>query len=479
MEKTAKRKKGLRHFLWVLPLLGLVCLAVAVFVVSARYQRQFLPGTTVMGVDCANMTPAQAADALTLAAEAAEISLGDSSGIEIGRLPVGAFLRDGALAAVARDAFDRQRAAARWYDWLLETPRRYSAAPLQDLTDSAVSDKLEALLYPEGEPTLPRDARVEITDEGYTVVEAQSGNVINLYRCSRALAERLRAVDDLSGELPALILDAVAVQPSVATDSPQIQKLTDTLDAYLGQQITLRFENDAVYTMTSEDIRSVSDMRVVGSMVVCRPDMEALREFVERIVTDYAPDGVFAKFLHAAETRPYVYYRVGDTGWILDRDGLTRTIAQALQTGEGAEITPDYDRTWYWKQYYRGYKVGDTYIEISLDNQYMWCYLDGELLVETPIVTGNLARRDDTRRGCFRIYYKVEDTILRGPTWNDHVDYWMPFDGDIGLHDSAWRDEYGEDIYMADGSHGCINTPLEAMRIIYENYFPRDFVIVY
>ena len=477
MEKT--KKTGLRRFLWILPLVGLLFLALAVWSVSERYTIQFLPGTKIMGLDCSNMTPQQAAETLQRAADEREISLGDSSGIEIGRLRLSAFLEKDALAAVAKDAFARQRASARWYDWLMVGERSYTAAPLSELSEAEVSATLQKLLYADTGRVTPKDAHVEITDTGYTVIPEQTGNVINVYVCSRALCERLRALQDLSEEIAAVILDGVAVQPSITADSDAIKKQTDALDEYLNQPVSLEFENGSVYTLTSEDIRSISDMKVVGSVVVCRPNTERLRAFVERVVTDYAPDGVFAKFLHAAETRPYVYYRVGDTGWILDRDGLANQLAAALERREGGTLTPDYDYTWYWKAYYRGYRVGDTYIEISLDNQYMWCYLDGKLLVETPIVTGNLARRDDTRRGCFRIYGKVTDTILRGPTWNDHVDYWMPFDGGIGLHDSSWRDEYGEDIYMADGSHGCINTPLEAMKTIYENYNKGDIVIVY
>lgn len=61
------------------------------------------------------------------------------------------------------------------------------------------------------------------------------------------------------------------------------------------------------------------------------------------------------------------------------------------------------------------------------------------------------------------------DTYLVGPTWNDHVEYWMPFDDQIGLHDSSWRTEYGGDIYLTDGSHGCVNTPLDAIATIYNN----------
>ena len=72
-----------------------------------------------------------------------------------------------------------------------------------------------------------------------------------------------------------------------------------------------------------------------------------------------------------------------------------------------------------------------------------------------------------------------EFIVLVGPTWYDHVDYWVPFDGQIGLHDSSWRDEYGGDIYLTDGSHGCINTPLEAMATIYDHLTVGTIVIVY
>jgi len=120
-------------------------------------------------------------------------------------------------------------------------------------------------------------------------------------------------------------------------------------------------------------------------------------------------------------------------------------------------------------------------VEISLDNQYLWYFLDGKLLVETPVVTGDRATRKSTHTGFFWIVAMKEDTNLVGPTWNDHVDYWMPFDipNEIGLHDSSWRDEYGGDIYLTDGSHGCVNTPLEALDIIYHNIKEGVPVIVY
>ena len=223
----------------------------------------------------------------------------------------------------------------------------------------------------------------------------------------------------------------------------------------------------------------MSEFDVSGGAAECTPVWEKVRELAGALADEYALDGVYAKFHNAEKTRPYIYYRVGDTGWILDRDALADDIVSALETGTDTTVTPRYDTSWYWKAQYWYYNVGDTFVEISLDNQYMWYYVDGEVLVETPVVTGNIAAGDYTRTGCFRIAAMTTDTYLVGPTWNDHVDYWMPFDDQIGLHDSSWRSEYGGDIYLTDGSHGCVNTPLDAIATIYNNISVGTIVIVY
>jgi hypothetical protein len=55
----------------------------------------------------------------------------------------------------------------------------------------------------------------------------------------------------------------------------------------------------------------------------------------------------------------------------------------------------------------------------------------------------------------------------------------MPFNGNIGLHDSTWRSTYGKNIYKTNGSHGCINLPPSAAAVIYENIEKGMPVICY
>jgi lipoprotein-anchoring transpeptidase ErfK/SrfK len=48
------------------------------------------------------------------------------------------------------------------------------------------------------------------------------------------------------------------------------------------------------------------------------------------------------------------------------------------------------------------------------------------------------------------------------------VTYWMPFYGNIGVHDASWRHSFGGEIYKRVGSHGCVNAPLYLAKIIFE-----------
>ncbi len=53
----------------------------------------------------------------------------------------------------------------------------------------------------------------------------------------------------------------------------------------------------------------------------------------------------------------------------------------------------------------------------------------------------------------------------------------MPFNGNIGMHDATWRSQFGGDIYLTSGSHGCINLPLSKARQIYD-YVAKHYPVV-
>mgnify|MGYP000101024566 FL=1 len=131
--------------------------------------------------------------------------------------------------------------------------------------------------------------------------------------------------------------------------------------------------------------------------------------------------------------------------------------------------------------------LGDTYIEVNLTEQHLYYYKKGKVVLDTPFVSGRMTKDRFTPPGVYFLTYKQKDRILRGrpnasgqPSYQSHVNYWMPFNGGVGIHDLASRgNNFGGDIYKTNGSHGCINTPLEAAKTIYETVSVGTPVIVY
>ena len=124
-------------------------------------------------------------------------------------------------------------------------------------------------------------------------------------------------------------------------------------------------------------------------------------------------------------------------------------------------------------------EVGDTYVEVSLDDQHMWYIIDGDVYLDSDCVTGNYGTAD-TPKGFFEVNNKVSPCTLKGDDYTSYVTYWMPFiGGGWGLHDADWRSSFGGNIYKGNGSHGCVNLPPSVAKQMYAVMEIGTPVIVY
>jgi hypothetical protein len=73
----------------------------------------------------------------------------------------------------------------------------------------------------------------------------------------------------------------------------------------------------------------------------------------------------------------------------------------------------------------------------------------------------------------------MRNQTLSGQGYASPVDYWMPFNNGVGIHDMQSRAYFGGTIYLGSGSHGCVNTPLSAVKLIYDQIEEGVPVIVY
>lgn len=124
-----------------------------------------------------------------------------------------------------------------------------------------------------------------------------------------------------------------------------------------------------------------------------------------------------------------------------------------------------------------------TWVEVSIDTQMMFMYVNNKLYVSTPVVTGNIGDRS-TSKGLHHVISKKSPARLHGSyggsSWDTTVNYWLGFTSDgQGIHDATWRSAFGGSIYKGNGSHGCVNTPLGAVAKIYSKAYVGMPVIVY
>lgn len=191
-------------------------------------------------------------------------------------------------------------------------------------------------------------------------------------------------------------------------------------------------------------------------------DEEKVAEAIDRLAEVYNTYGKPRKF--TATDGDEITLEKGNYGTELDKKAEVKWLTEALAERKNETHMPSYLR----EAYARGENdIGDTYIEINMTKQKLWFYQAGKVEIETPIVTGNMMRRRATPEGVYYVYSKQKNRILRGPGYASHVNYWMPVKGGVGIHDALWRDEFGGEIYKKEGSHGCINLPLEAAEELY------------
>lgn len=149
----------------------------------------------------------------------------------------------------------------------------------------------------------------------------------------------------------------------------------------------------------------------------------------------------------------------------LDIDAELTFVKEALYSGEICRVEPIYDKDF----------VNDSqnYVELDISRQKVWLYVEGECVLETDCVTGNVSGGYSTPTGIYYLTYKTRGATLRGynsdgSRYASYVEYWMPFNGGIGFHDASWRSSFGGNIYLTNGSHGCVNMPRNSAEILYD-----------
>lgn len=253
--------------------------------------------------------------------------------------------------------------------------------------------------------------------------------------------------------------------PKVTANTPGLINAKDIVNKYISSKITYNIGGLTQYL----DGFTIKDWINVDGNFQVTLDENKVRNYVDNLANIYATSlGTSIKVSGG--------YNGNNHSWMVDSSEETSALIDNIRNGQAIEKNPAYTQTSV-GSYFNN--VGDTYVEIDLSKQHLWYYKDGYLVVEGDVVTGNVSDGDATPVGVYSVYHKEKDSVLRGQDYAAPVSFWMPFNGNIGLHDASWRSEFGGEIYKTSGSHGCVNAPYYLAKTVYDNISVGTPVILY
>lgn len=338
--------------------------------------------------------------------------------------------------------------------------------------ENALIDRYKQLTFFDSEnQKKPVNATVAYLDgQGYYMINEERGSLINEETFFPAVRASIASLADT------LTLDTADcyVKPRITSDSKKLNKLYNKVQKMNQTEITYTFgkKSELLNGDTIHKWIKVNKKKCKANL-----DRKKISAYVAKLAKKYNTRGTKRTFQASTGHTATVYG--GDYGWVINQDKEVQALTKMIKKGKQKNRTPEY---WQKASTFGKKDWGNTFVEINLTAQHLWFYKKGKLVVESDFVSGSVRNNTVTPQGSYYILYRERDAILgarSNASYRTPVDFWMPFNGGIGLHDATWRRSFGGNIYLTNGSHGCVNLPYTAAQTIFENIETGTPVICY
>lgn len=336
-----------------------------------------------------------------------------------------------------------------------------------DYDEKALQTAIEKLPYFDASKVIePVNAQVLFNGQAYEIKPEVEGNKLNEDTLKEVVIEALKN----NQRVISLEESACYEKPTLTKDSKELLNAKELMNKYVNTKITYLFGSKQE-VVSPEMISGWLDIDDHGQVNI---NEEKVRGYIKELDNKYSTLGKKRTFKTSYGTMATV--SGGDYGWQISVSKESAALIKAIKDGETINREPISTIN---SQTYTDTDIGKSYVEISLTKQYLWYYKDGKLITKGDVVTGDKSRNRITPPGTYKLDYKQRNATLNGPNYSTPVSFWMPFNGDIGIHDAVWRSRFGGDIYINNGSHGCVNAPYDMAKAIFSSIDESVPIICY
>ncbi|MGN0362281.1 MAG: L,D-transpeptidase family protein [Bilifractor sp.] len=332
--------------------------------------------------------------------------------------------------------------------------------------------------------TQPVNAHIEKADGGFQIVPETEGTSLNKDAAMNAVEE---AVSKDQSELDLTGVSGVYNNPAVTSTDAALNQQLAALNNTITASITYTLPGT---TQTLDGATTINWLTQNADRTWTKDDATwnaHIADYVAQMAADtdtINKDKTFsATGIGDITVRGTGYY-----GYQINQEAEIAQLTDELNTGTVTTRQPVYSFTEA-STPDDNYGFGQNYVEADLSRQHIWVYVNGKVAYETDCVSGTMNESYYTPDGAFIILNKEQNATLLGDqiagkenyyTYTQPVSYWMPFTySGCGMHDAVWRSSFGSDIYIANGSHGCLNLSLDAAAQIYNLVSVREPMVVY
>lgn len=433
------------------------------------FAERFQPNTTFAGVDISNKNLEEATTDIKSTIGEKSITITEN-GNEVGTINIADLNPEINVDDILANAYNSQNPNLWATSFFNSETFDVNLNDYTQIQVTALNDALQEIGLSNADRTPSTDASIEYTEvDGYYIEESVQGNQLDNDKVNEIILNSI-AIGEETAEI-----NQAYIEPAVTSDNEEIQTIMTQIEDATNMTLTLTIKGNQE-VINQEQIMQWMGFDEQNQMTF---DYDAIYEYLGTLNDKYATYNKPREFQSTMQGT--VTVDAGTLGWSIDRESETEQIIADLQAGVDVSREPVIVGSGYNTE---GNDIGDTYVEIDIDNQVMLYYQNGELAFQSDIVTGQVGT--DTVPGAYSIWDKQSPSELTGynpRTESDYVQpvqYWLPFDDTgQGIHDANWQSNFGGDTYQVSGSLGCINTPPEKMAELYNMIEVGTPVIVF
>lgn len=342
--------------------------------------------------------------------------------------------------------------------------------------EESLNQRISQLSCLQTEQTPAENAKPEFDGNQYVIKPEAYGNAVDKER----LTEQVKVhITEFQPQLDMVETKCYA-KPKYVEDSKEVQEACDAMNKYVNASITYSMNEPVVV-----DKALISQwLQVDGEMKVSL-NTEAMKQWFTAFGDKYDTQGTTRTFTTPAGKSATV--TGGTYGWSIDEDTELVNLQNSILNGEVVTREPAYYAGGT-AAAHSGQDWGNTYAEVDMSAQHMWYVQNGQVVLETDVVTGEPIPSRITPEGVYSLMWKQRDATLVGdikpetgkPEYETDVAYWMQVTSSgVGFHDAIWQTAFGGTLYQipGTGSHGCINMPLDQAGALFNMIEPGTPVI--